>query len=77
MKTTLCMIYKEVIEKRLARKREQLATLEHIINSEGVPTPIEKRKFIETKAVVTELENVLDIADTMFEHADPKVCMKE
>lgn len=26
MKTTLCMIYKEVIEKRLARKREQLAT---------------------------------------------------
>ncbi|WP_302947178.1 hypothetical protein [Alistipes indistinctus] len=51
--------------------------MEHIINSEGVPTPIEKRKFIETKAVVTELENVLDIADTMFEHADPKVCMKE
>ncbi|MFQ8806199.1 MAG: hypothetical protein ACLR8Y_15395 [Alistipes indistinctus] len=42
MKTTLCMIYKEVIEKRLARKREQLATLD-IINSEGVPAPIEKR----------------------------------
>lgn len=51
--------------------------LENIINSEGVPTPIEKRKFIETKAVVTELENVLDIADTMFEHADSKDCMKK
>ena len=72
MKTTLCMIYKEVIEKRLARKREQLVTLERI----GVVTPEDKRKYVELKAVVTELENVLDIADTMFEHADPKNCMK-
>nr|DAR95911.1 MAG TPA: hypothetical protein [Caudoviricetes sp.] len=73
MKTTLCMIYKEVIEKRLARKREQLVALERI----GVVTPEDKRKYVELKAVVTELENVLDIADTMFEHADPKDCMKE
>lgn len=67
------MIYKEVIEKRLARKREQLIALERI----GVVTPEDKRKYVELKAVVTELENVLDIADTMFEHADPKDCMKE
>jgi hypothetical protein len=67
------MIYKEVIEKRLARKREQLVALERI----GVVTPEDKRKYVELKAVVTELENVLDIADTMFEHADPKDCMKE
>ena len=73
MKTTLCMIYKEVIEKRLARNREQLVALERI----GVVTPEDKRKYVELKAVVTELENVLDIADTMFEHADPKDCMKE
>ena len=66
------MIYKEVIEKRLARKQEQLVTLERI----GVVTPEDKRKYVELKAVVTELENVLDIADTMFEHADPKNCMK-
>lgn len=67
------MIYKEVIEKRLAREREQLVALERI----GVVTPEDKRRYVELKAVVTELENVLDIADTMFEHADPKDCMKE
>ena len=66
MERKICMIYKDVLEKRLQRKREQLSELEGKINSEGVVTPVEKRKFIELKAVVQELENVLDIADSMF-----------
>lgn len=66
MERKICMIYKDVLEKRLQRKREQLSELEGKINSEGVVTPVEKRKFIELKAVVLELENVLDIADSMF-----------
>jgi hypothetical protein len=64
------MIYKEVIEKRLARKQEQLNDLERIINGDGMPTSVEKRKYIELKAVIQELENVLDIADSMFKNED-------
>lgn len=60
------MIYKDVLEKRLQRKRGQLLDLEGKINGEGVVTPVEKRKYIELKAIVQELENVLDIADSMF-----------
>ncbi|MDR2652250.1 MAG: hypothetical protein LBC68_08050 [Prevotellaceae bacterium] len=61
------MIYKEVIEKRLARKQEQLNELEKSIISEvGLSSPVDKRKYIELKAVIQELENVLDIADSMF-----------
>ena len=66
MERKICMIYKDVLEKRLQRKRAQLSELEGKINGEGVVTPVEKRKFIELKAVVLELENVLDIADSMF-----------
>jgi len=61
------MIYQEVLKKRLERKKVQLADLERIIKGEGEPTPIEKRKFIELKAVILELENVIDIAESMFE----------
>lgn len=70
MKRKICMIYKEVIEKRLARKQEQLNDLERIINGDGMPTSVEKRKYIELKAVIQELENVLDIADSMFKNED-------
>lgn len=63
----LTMIYQEVLKKRLERKKVQLADLERIIKGEGEPTPIEKRKFIELKAVILELENVIDIAESMFE----------
>ena len=65
MKTTIFMTYKEVIEKRLSRKREQLAELEKQINSEGVSGSVDKRKYIELKAVVTELENCIDLADSL------------
>lgn len=66
MQTKLCMIYREVIAKRLERKRQQLAEMEKLINSEGVASSVDKRKYIELKAVVLELENCIDIADSMF-----------
>lgn len=66
MKTKLCMIYRDVLSKRLERKRQQLAELEKQVNSEGVSSSVEKRKFIELKAIVNELENCLDMADSMF-----------
>ena len=65
MQTTAFMIYKEVLEKRLARKKEQLANLEGIINRGSEVTGVDKRKYIELKAVVNELENCLDIAESM------------
>jgi hypothetical protein len=68
MKNKMYMIYKSVIEKRLAHKQKQLCEIEGKINSEGVVTPIEKRKYIELKAVIQELENVLDIATSIFEN---------
>lgn len=66
MKTKLCMIYRDVLSKRLERKRQQLAELEKQVNSEGVSSSVEKRKYIELKAIVNELENCLDMADSMF-----------
>jgi hypothetical protein len=64
MQTTAFMIYKEVLEKRLARKKEQLAEIER--QTEGLATPVDKRKYIELKAVVNELENCIDIAESMM-----------
>ncbi|WP_222848309.1 hypothetical protein [Parabacteroides johnsonii] len=60
------MIYREVLAKRLERKRQQLVELERLVNSEEVASSVEKRKFIELKAIVNELENCLDMADSMF-----------
>lgn len=66
MKIMMCMIYREVLKKRLARKKEELTILETKVSVESLVTPIEKRKYIEVKAVVQELENCLDMAETMF-----------
>lgn len=65
MKTSAFMVYKEVLEKRLARKKEQLTEIEKYINSEGVAGSVDKRKYIELKAVVNELENCIDMAESM------------
>lgn len=64
MQTTPFMIYKEVLEKRLSRKKEQLSELEN--QTEGLATAQDKRKFIELKAVINELENCIDIAESMI-----------
>lgn len=66
MKIMMCMIYREVLKKRLARKKEELTILETKVSVESLVTPIEKRKYIEVKAIVQELENCLDMAETMF-----------
>ena len=66
MKISAFMIYKEVLEKRLDRKREQLKELEGIIDGGGLATPVDKRRYIELKAVVNELENCIDIAESML-----------
>ena len=66
MKIKQCMIYREVLAKRLERKRKQLVELERQISSEGVSSSVDKRKYIELKAIVNELENCLDMADSMF-----------
>ncbi len=68
MKSTTRM-YKEVLEKRLQRKREKFNEL----LAGGIQTPDEKRMFVELKATIEELESVIDIADTLLEHqADDK-----
>lgn len=56
------MIYKKVIEVSLALKREQLAELEQTKSS----TPQNNRKYIELKAVIYELENCIDIAESIL-----------
>ena len=67
MKIKLCMIYRYVLSKRLERKRQQLAELEIKMNGvESLSTTVDKRKYIELKAIVNELENCLDMADSMF-----------
>lgn len=66
MKMKLCMIYRDVLEKRLIRKKEQLNQLEGVIDGGGLATAVDKRKYIELKAIVNELENCLDMADSMF-----------
>lgn len=67
MQTTAFMIYKEVLEKRLARKKEQLSEIEKAMNSgNDLITAQDKRKFIELKAVINELENCIDIAESMI-----------
>jgi len=63
MKETSIMIYKKVLENRLSRKKEELVEIEKQL--EGLATSVDKRKFIELKAIVNELENCIDIADSM------------
>jgi hypothetical protein len=64
MQMKLFMCYKEVLEKRLARKKEELQKIE--TTTEGLATVVDKRKFVELKAIVNELENCIDIAESML-----------
>jgi hypothetical protein len=67
MNTKPFMIYKEVLEKRLVREKDELQRIERIMDSgDDMPTSNDKRKFIELKAVVKELENCIDIAESML-----------
>jgi hypothetical protein len=66
MQTKPFMIYKEVLEKRLERKKQELDRIEALIDGGGLATSVEKRKFIELKAIVNEPENCIDIAESML-----------
>lgn len=59
-------MYMDIVRKRLKRKRVQLKEVEDVM-VQGDVTSNEKRKFMELKAVVQELENILDLSETMFE----------
>ena len=63
MKETPLMIYKKVLESRLARKKEELAEVDKQL--EGIATPADKRKYVELRAIVNELENCIDIAEAL------------
>jgi len=65
MKETPLMIYKKVLENRLTRKKEELARYDGLMNSGSDVTAVDKRKFIELKAIINELENCIDIAESM------------
>lgn len=65
MKETPLMIYKKVLENRLSRKKAELAEIEKIAANSSELTSTDRRKFVELKAIVNELENCLDIADSM------------
>lgn len=58
-------MYKQIIEKRLQRKRDQLKEIEAIMQ-QGEVTQAEKKNYMEHKAVILELENVLDLAETLL-----------
>lgn len=72
MLTKMCMTYREILKKRLARKYDQLREIENTINSADdiVNTAAVKRKFVELKSSIVELENCIDLADTMLNGDD-------
>lgn len=60
------MIYKKVLESRLQRKQSELQELTISMNDAiNVTSSTDKRRYIELKAIINELENCIDIADSM------------
>lgn len=72
MLAKMCMTFREILRKRLARKYDQLREIENTINSADdlVNTAAVKRKFVELKSSIAELENCIDLADTMLSDDD-------
>lgn len=72
MLAKMCMTFREILKKRLARKYDQLREIENTINSADdlVNTAAVKRKFVELKSSIAELENCIDLADTMLSNDD-------
>lgn len=66
MKNSAIMIYKKVLESRLQRKQSELQELTISMNDAiNVTSSTDKRRYIELKAIINELENCIDIADSM------------
>ena len=59
------MTYVEVLRKRLERKREEMDLLQKAID-DTMPSASEKRRYVELKSEIKELESVLDIAEVML-----------
>lgn len=74
MLAKMCMTFREILRKRLARKYDQLREIENTINSADdlVNTAAVKRKFVELKSSIAELENCIDLADTMLSDDDSR-----
>lgn len=66
MKKSPNMSFIEILKKRLERKKQELKDIETVLASGGVTTAVENRKFVELKAVIQEIENTLDLAETML-----------
>lgn len=66
MKQSINMTFIEIIKKRLERKNQQLKEIESIMELGGQSSATDKRKFIELKSVIQELETVLDLAESML-----------
>ena len=68
----MCMTFREILKKRLTRKYDQLREIENTINSADdlVNMAAVKRKFVELKSSIAELENCIDLADTMLSNDD-------
>lgn len=64
MNRPITMTYIEVLKKRLERKNAQLKELETIGD---LLSTVDKRKFVELKAVIQELETVIDLAESMLD----------
>lgn len=57
------------VQRKVKGEQEQLAELEMQLNSvDGMLSNHDKRRYIELKAVVQELESIVDIASTMAEY---------
>lgn len=66
MKKSPNMSFIDILKKRLERRKQELKEIETVISGGGVTTAVENRKFIELKAVIQEIENTIDIAETML-----------
>jgi hypothetical protein len=64
MKKNAAMTFIEILKKRLVRKNQQLKDLETIGD---LLSTVDKRKFVELKAVIQELETVIDLAESMLD----------
>jgi hypothetical protein len=64
MKKSAAMTFIEILKKRLDRKNQQIKELETIGD---LLSTVDKRKFVELKAVIQELETVIDLAESMLD----------
>lgn len=72
MLAKMCMTFREILKRDWPGSMTQLREIENTINSADdlVNTAAVKRKFVELKSSIAELENCIDLADTMLSNDD-------